>query len=354
VATTGSVVQGYTFDAPETAGYGSFRLVTVPWAVGVPVGERFVAAVSGAWANGRARGPSGGEANLSGLTDTDLSLSYALGDWLVLGADVTLATGKSTLSLEESTVAGIIAADLLPFSINTWGSGSGAGGTLAMATQVGAWGVGFAASYRHTSEFEPLFGEPVIYNPGDQLRGRLAVDRDVGGSSTLSLVLGYQSFMDDRLQGANLFKAGSRIEGVASLAFPLALRSSARVYAGVNHRSRGTLLLDESVLSAAGNSPSQQLFLSGAEARIPLGRRAALLPVGELRVFRAADGASQGWVGSGGASLDLRLAGNSTSRRLIVSTVGRLRLGRVIVEEGREAGLRGWETGLVLRVEGGP
>lgn len=84
---------------------------------------------------------------------------------------------------------------------------------------------------------------------------------------------------------------------------------------------------------------------------MPLGRRVALRPSGELRVFRAADGASQGWVGSLGTSVDFRLAGNSSSRRLVLSPQAQIRTGNVIVEQGVEAGFSGWEVSAVLRVE---
>jgi hypothetical protein len=110
---------------------------------------------------------------------------------------------------------------------------------------------------------------------------------------------------------------------------------------------------DKLAHNGAGDSPSQQLFLSGANARMPVGRRAALLPAAELRVFRAADGASQGWIGSLGTSFDIRLTGNSASRRLVLSTSGRLRLGHVIVEQGAESGFTGWEAGVALRLETG-
>jgi hypothetical protein len=72
-----------------------------------------------------------------------------------------------------------------------------------------------------------------------------------------------------------------------------------------------------------------------------------------MRVFRAEDGASQGWVASGGTSLDVRLTGNSTSRRLVLSPSARVRVGNVIVEEGAETGFLGWEAGLILRLEPG-
>jgi hypothetical protein len=349
----GPSIQTYTFDDPQAAGLETFRLITVPWAASVPVGGGVTVTAGGAWASGRATGEGGQEATLSGLTDTDVNVELQLGDWLVVGADASIGTGKSSLSLEESLVAGVIAADLLPFSVGTWGSGGRLGGSVAVAGQAGSWGLGLAGSYRVSSEFEPLPGQPLTYNPGDEVQLRAALDRNVGASSTFSLVLGWQSFSDDQALGANLFRSGNRIQGLASLAFPLGLRSSALVYGGVNHRSRGTLLLDESVLSGAGDSPSQQLFLAGTNLRVPLGRRAALLPAVETRVFRAEDGASQGWLTSGGASLDFRVVGNSSGRRLVLSPSGALRLGKVIVEQGAETGLFGWEAGLVVRLKTG-
>jgi hypothetical protein len=349
----GALIQTYTFENPQTAGLETFRLISVPYAASVALGSRVSLAVDGAWASGEATSPSGLSAELSGPTDTQVGATFTLGpDWLVLSADATFATGKSTLSLAESLVAGIVAADLLPFAINTWGSAGSVGGSAAAATQLGAWGVGFAAGYWVAGEFEPLSDVSLGYSPGNHLQLRVAVDRDLG-ASTLSGTVGYQRFSDDEIVGANLFKSGSRIQSTVSLAFPLGLRSSALVYGGVNHRSQGTLLLDQSVLGAAGDSPSQQLFLAGTDLRIPLGRASALLPSAELRVFRAEDGASQGWLASAGTSLDLRLAGNSASRRIVLSPSARVRTGNVIVEEGADSGIFGWELGLIVRLEPG-
>ena len=349
----GPRAQTYTFGDPQAAGLESFTLLTLPYAVSTPLAGALSLSIGGAYAVGRATGSEGQEATLAGLTDTDVALGYAIGDWLMVGADASIATGRSTLSTEESLVAGVIAADLLPFSVTTWGSGRRIGGTVAVATQAGAWGVGLAGGYRVASAFEPLPDQALTYNPGDELQLRLALDRDVAASSTLSVVVDYQRFSDDQLLETNLFKSGNRLSGIGSLAFPLGLRSSALVYAGVNHRSRGTLLLEESTLSGAGDSPSQQLLLAGTNLRVPLGRSVVVLPQAELRVFRAEDGASQGWVGSTGGSIDLRLLGNSAGTRLVLAPSGWIRLGRVIVEEGSETGLFGWEAALVVRVERG-
>lgn len=349
----GTLLQTYTFDDPQTAGVERLRLLTLPWAASVQLGSVAALSLDGAWASGEATSPGGLSADLSGVTDTNVALTLGLGpDWLVVSADASLATGRSELSLAESLVAGVVAADLLPFAIHTWGSGGGVGGSVAAATQLGAWGLGLAAGYRVAREFEPLGDFALGYRPGNQLQVRAALDRNVG-ASTVSATLGYQRFGDDEVLGANLFRSGSRLQGTVSAAFPLGLRSSALLHAGVQHRSTGTLLLDEPLLAAAGDSPSQQLFTLGADLRLPLGRSAALFPSTDLRVFRASDGASQGWVGTAGATLDLRLAGNSSSTRLVLSPSGRLRTGRVVVEEGVESGLFGWEVGLVLRVEAG-
>ena len=349
----GAVLQTYTFDDPQSAGVERLRLITLPWAASVSLGSVAAITLDGAWASGEATSAGGQSATISGLTDTNFAATLGLGpDWLVLSADATLATGRNALSLEESLVAGVVAADLLPFAINTWGSGGSMGGSVAAATQLGPWGLGLAAGYRLARAFEPLSGVSLGYRPGNQLQLRAALDRDVG-ASTLSAVVGYQRFSDDEIQGTNLFRSGNRLQGTVSLAFPLGLRSSALVHAGVQHRSSGTLLLDESLLAGAGDSPSQQLFSAGADLRLPLGRAVALFPTTELRVFRAEDGASQGWVGTAGVTLDLRLAGNSTRTRLVLSPSARLRTGRVVVEEGAESGLFGWEAGLVLRLEAG-
>ena len=349
----GALLQTYTFGDPQAAGVERLSLLALPWGASMQLGSVAAISVDGAWARGEATSAGGQSATLSGLTDTNVGMTLGLGpDWLVVSGDATLATGAGALSIEESLVAGVVAADLLPFAIDTWGSGGSVGGSLAAATQLGAWGVGLAAGYRVAREFEPLADLAFGYRPGDQLQLRLALDRDLG-VSTLSAVVGYQRFDDDQLVGLNLFRSGSRVQGLVSVVFPLGLRSSALVHAGVQHRSKGTLLLDESLLAGAGDSPSQQLFSVGADLRVPLGRSAALLPTTELRVFRAEDGASQGWVGTAGAQLDLRLAGNSARTRLVLSPSARLRTGRVVVEEDAESGVFGWDVGLVLRLEGG-
>lgn len=349
----GAHVQSYSFDDPTIAGVESVRLVVTPFAAAVDLG-RVSLGLSGAYASGTATGPGGGEASLSGPTDTDLVLTYRPGpDWLVVSASSALPTGKSSLDAEGSFVAAFIAAELLSFEIASWGSGGDVGGDVAVATQAGAWGVGLSAGYRLAREYEPVPDLPFSYKPGNQLQLRVALDRDVSQTSTLSLLVGVQHFSDDELAGTNLFKSGTRVQAMASYAFPLGLRSSALVFGGVNHRANGTLLTEEAALSGAADSPSQQLFMTGANLRFPLGRGSAVLPKAEMFVFRAEDGASQGWVATIGPAMDLRLSGNASTRQFFLTPSFVWRTGNVVVQEGSESGFSGWEAGVTVRLVAG-
>jgi hypothetical protein len=350
----GGLLQSYTFDDAEAAGLSEFRLMSAPFAVVLPIGDRLSLLASGAFAEGRATGTDGSQATLSGLTDTEVGVAFALGpDRVVLTAGAALPTGQSTHSLEEAAVAGVVAAELLPFAVTNWGSGGGVGGDMAVAFQSGAWGIGLAGGYRAASEYEPLTGETFAYRPGNQIRARVALDRDVGTSSTFSILVGVQQFTEDQMRGSNLFQSGNRLEGMMSYAFPIGLRSSALLYGGAYHRAQGALLLDESALDGAGDSPSQQLFTGGLDLRIPLGRKATFLPGTEMRAFRSADGIGQGWIGTAGATLELIIAGRRFGPRTVLSSSARFRMGHVIIDEDSESNLMGWEAGITLRVETG-
>lgn len=347
----GALVQSYTFGTPEAAGLERFTLTTLPFAAEVPLGGFASVDVSGAWAEGRARGPDGAEARLNGLTDTQVGFALTLGrDRVVLRSTLSLPTGQDVVTFEESAVAAVVAAELLPFAINTWGSGGGAGGDMALAFQAGGWGVGIGGGYWAGRSFDPGIDAGGQYRPGDQIQARLALDRDVGSSGTFSLIVGMQRFGEDALDGANLFRSGDRYEGLASYTFAVGMRGSALVYGGAYHRERGSLLVDTPTLEGATSTASQQLFMAGTNLLLPLSNRISLLPDAGVRVFRSGDGVGQGWLGTVGAALDVRLAGPPYGRRLVLSPSGAARLGRVVVREGSRSDIVGWEAGVTLRM----
>lgn len=189
--------------------------VVTPIAVIVPVGERFSFDIATAYANSRVelKGDTAGPSTISGLTDTQLRGSYVFGqDAVVLTAGLNLPTGQSTANAKQFAAAQVISNDFLLFPIGTMGAGFGATGGIAVARPFGAWNVGLGGSYRHSAEFAPFEyndGQKAHYQPGNELRARIGVDRAFGASSAM-LGATYSHFGDDKSAGAT-FNTGNRL-----------------------------------------------------------------------------------------------------------------------------------------------
>jgi hypothetical protein len=265
----------------------------------------------------------------------------------------TIPSGDVTQTIVEIGVAGVMAAELLPFQVTGWGSGGSAGGEAALAFQAGAWGIGVSGGYRTALTYEPLADQAFTYKPGAEIRARVSMDRDVGESGTLSLLAGWQRFGEDAASEQNLFRPGDRIEALASYAVAIGGSASGMFYASASRRQNGAVLGETPGLEGATDSPAQTLVLGGATFRIP-GARASFLPDVELRAFRSEDGIGQGWLAGAGGTVEVRLAGRRSGTQLVLAPTGRFRLGHVVVSEGAESGLTGWEAGVTLRVEDVP
>jgi hypothetical protein len=190
------------------------QLVT-PLAIVIPVGDRFSFDVATAWARSRVetRGDTSSPSAVSGLTDTQLRGSYVFGnDAVILTAGLNLPTGQSTANAKQFLAAQNISNDFLLFPIGTMGAGFGATGGIALARPIGAWNLGIGGSYRHSADFAPFEyndGQKAHYQPGNELRTRIGVDRSFGSSSAM-LGATYSSFGDDRSAGAT-FNTGNRL-----------------------------------------------------------------------------------------------------------------------------------------------
>lgn len=339
VAGAGATLETYRFRAPEEVGIETVSLVSVPFAARAALLGRTYLEVSTAFARGTLTRPDGRVSEIDGLTDTEVRIGVPLaGDALLLNGVVLLPTGVAGYSAEEADVAGAVAADLLPFRISGWGSGGGAGMGVTYVRPVAGFGVAMGATYVATREYEPLAGdEPFVYRPGSQLQARLLVDRSLGPAGKVTLQLRTQHQQEDRLAGANLYRAGNRYEAMGSYAFPLGDRTSGLLYAGGLHRRAGTALAE-----IAPEMPAQTLILAGAGLRFPL-RGAVVLPSADLRLLRRADGVGQGYVGGAGTMLEVPV-GSLT----VVPTL-RARFGRVLVRQDEESGFTGVDAGITVR-----
>ena len=89
----------------------------------------------------------------------------------------------ATIDAEELEAATRIGSDFLLFPISGFGSGFGVTGGVAVARPLGTWNVGFGASVRHSSEYEPFrdaSGTPFTFQPGPEYRARLGIDHPLG------------------------------------------------------------------------------------------------------------------------------------------------------------------------------
>lgn len=334
---SGAFFETYEFLDPDALGIQRVSLVTVPIGVQVPVIDRVSVDLRSAFAHGMMTRTDGTEVTLSGLTDTELRANFEIvRDVLTVSAALLAPTGESSQTLEEAELAGLIAADLLPFRISNWGSGGGAGVVTALALPVGDFGFGLSAGYTMGQEFEPIAEDELAYRPGDEIRVRMVVDRNFGASSKASLILGGQTYQDDELSGASVYEPGNRYEAIGSFAFRAGAQSTAVVYGGYQHRDEGTLL-DEALVT-----PSQDLFTAGVGFRIPRGIT-TLMPSADLRIFRRADGVGQGQLATVGATAEW------PAGPVVLLPTLRARFGEALLWDGAESSVRGAEIAVGIR-----
>ena len=185
--------------------------LAVPVFVTVPAGSRLVFDIGSAYA--RARVTSGStRSEISGLTDTQIRGSYTLGgDFVVLTAGVSLPTGQRSVTLEQLLAAGRIGNDFLAFPVSNMGTGLAATGGVAVAVPVGAWSVGAGVSARRSKAYEPFDvpGQSFRYQPGNEWRGRIGVDRPVA-AGRLALGVTYAAFGREDA-GGSAYNTGDRV-----------------------------------------------------------------------------------------------------------------------------------------------
>lgn len=335
---SGAYFESYEFLDPALAGFERLSLISAPFGARAPLIDRLGLEVSGSFARAEVEYTDGTEVSLSGLTDTEVRLSFdVVPDRVTLSAGILLPTGNSTHSEDEASLAGLIAADLIPFRVSNWGSGGGAGLISTLVVPAGDFAFGVTAGYTIGREFEPAEEEELAYRPGDELRVRVAVERTIGSSAKASLLLGGQVYRDDEFAGTSVFQPGNRFEGMGSFSFAVGAGSAGVVYGGLQHRGSSTLVLEEL------ETPEQTLILTGGGMRIPAGF-ATFVPSVDLRLFRRDDGVGQGHLTSLGAGLEWPFG------QLVAIPALRARFGEVLLWEDAESSVRGVEAGLGVRL----
>jgi hypothetical protein len=342
-AGAGAVFEVYTFGDAAAAGLERISLITTPLAARIDIGNRMRLGLNAQYAMGAMARRDGQEITLSGPTDTELRLEVPFGqDAVTVTAIAQLPTGKSRLTREEALLAGVIAADLLPFRITNWGPGGGFGLATAFARRVGETGMGLSVGYVVAREYEPLLDDEFTYRPGAQLEVQGALDRSLG-TGKAALQFGYRGFGEDELGGANLYRAGDRYHALGSYAFTAGRLASGIVYAGAVHRNDSRVSGTVAELGTGAARPAQDLILLGAGLRVP-GAGGVLVPAVDGRIFRSGDGFGQGFnIGLGGHG-EWRTGGAT------LVPAARVRFGQLLVTSGVESGFVGAELSGAIRL----
>ncbi len=208
------------------------------------------------------------------------------------------------------------------------------------AERFGGLGAGLSVGYFVAQEFSPRAWEPTVYQPGSNLVVRGVLDGDVGRAGRAALQLSFHAFGDDLVDGAGLYRSGSRLQAIGSYAFAAGRRSSGMAYLGVLYRGDGTELQGIPSIGA------KTLFMGGAGARVRLGGT-LLIPTLDLRLLRQEDGIDQGFNVRVGAAAELG-AGSTLLVPFARAHVGRL----VVVEDVSESSYVGFDLGLGVRFGG--
>jgi hypothetical protein len=340
---TGVHFQSFTFASPDSVNIKRVSLLTIPVAARAQLAHNVDLSVDAAFATATLTRPGGPPEKLSGLTDTDVRLTYSLAaDRVRLSAIGLLPTGKSELTAVEMDLAGVVAADLLPFAISHWGSGGGLGMNAAFALPLNeTTSFGVSGGYVVAREYSPLSQSTFAYRPGNQLQFRGVADRTFGSSAKASLQVTYMHFGQDQSAGANLYQAGDRLQGVGSLAFATGATGTGIVYLGYLRRQRGEYT------SVVTMTPAQDLVYGGTAFRQPVGR-AVLVPSIEIRVLGNEAGLDQGGNISGGAELELNVG------RLVLVPSARVGFGTLTVSAGQKSGYANFEAGFTVRSRSSP
>jgi len=221
-----------------------FVSVPVLPALNVDVGTAFATATLERQSLDASGNPTTLTSEMSGLTDTQVRANYSFGqDFVVVTAGVNLPTGSATVDAADLEAATRIGSDFLMFPISGFGSGLGFTGGVAVAKPVGDWNVGFGASLRHSSEYEPFrdpSGATLKFKPGPEYRARLGADHPFG-TGRMSFGLTFSQYGDDK-SNAETFNSGSRYIGQFSLSNALTDQVDYSFVVWNMFRTSGTLI----------------------------------------------------------------------------------------------------------------
>lgn len=196
--------------------------LSIPLAVVLPLGERFMIDVSSAWADSRVSANGKESSKINGLTDTQVRANLSLFDnTAVFTLGVNVPTGMYKVPDAQQEAAGQIGSAFLLYPVSSMGSGGAATGGVAIARTVGEWNLGIGGSFRYSTPFDAFQVQDAVlrFEPGSETRARIGLDRAIG-DGRISLAGTYSTFTDDKADSTT-FATGARTLGQATIYYPM-------------------------------------------------------------------------------------------------------------------------------------
>ncbi|MGH7751341.1 MAG: hypothetical protein ACREN5_00865, partial [Gemmatimonadales bacterium] len=304
-------VQGYSFGSGLA--FDRVTQITLPASVVHRFSPRLTVDVSTAFATASVRTAGGSSLSISGLVDTDVRAVLSIvPSRLLFTLVTTLPTGRTSVADTVVPLFGVLATDLLDFSMPSFGSGGAVTGGLASAFRLGSdWALGAAASYRYTLNYSPVAGSGQL-EPGDELRLRVGLEGPLGGGTYLRSALVVTASGGDTLTGSQSSITGDRLLGYAAMSLPFG-RSVASFYAFDMYRMRPRGF--NTTYKNAVQVPRGNVMVLGARLDRPLSPTMRLSPALEFRNEVVGSGNSFQTLGSlfrFGADLRWRVAASAT------------------------------------------
>ncbi len=320
-----------TGSAAKTIAQSSF-----PLAVIVPLTPRLSLDVGTSWAQSQVS--SGGRvvSEITGFTDTQVRANYVFGsDAVVLTLGANVPTGQYQVREDQIEAAGQIGNNFLVYPVSAYGNGLSGTGGIAVARSLGSWNLGLGGTFRRSTEFDAftIGTSRLRFQPADEVRARIGLDRPVGESGRLSIAGIYSAFGEDAFDSTT-FATGDRYIGQVGLYLPTE-RTEWSIGAWNLYRARGQ--------QVGGTAPYENIANLSVGVGVRLGS-VVVEPNAEGRLWQVG-GARAGQMVSLGARLRLG-AGPFT----LVPSAGYTAGTFYALSDGASTGLTGWRGSLLIRL----
>ncbi len=151
--------------------------------------------------------------SLTGLTDTQIGLTYHLADYnLVFNLGLNVPSGKKELTPTEFSTSLRLSSNYFNFRVPNFGQGLNVAPGVSWAYQMlDHLVLGAGVSYQVKGGFKPLQGMTESYKPGNELLVTGGIDYQLGETAAVSTDFIFVTYSADKLGDNEIFASGRMI-----------------------------------------------------------------------------------------------------------------------------------------------